>query len=771
MNAPFNPIDPRTAPVPRGPMGPVDAVERGYGGLALDNDGIEQDSSGIFRYVALALKHKLLIGSVLASCIVAGVLVTLLMTPLYMAGTTIQIDRDAAKVVNIQTIQGLTTANDDPQFYQTQYELLRSRALAERVSARLGLADAADFIDPSTASPWNRLTARFFGGATRDPESVAQRQKAAADRILANISIAPVPGSRLVRIGYVDPSPLWAQKIANAIADNFVGMSLDRRFDATAYARTFLEERLQQLKAKLEDSEKQVVAYAQKEGIVSVDDKQSQADSRLAAITVALSAASAERVKAESLWQQAQAANGLGLPQILNDPSVQAARQKRAQLLADYQDKLNVMKPAFPEMLQLKAQIGEVERTIKQQADLIKESIHAQFEATKSQEDMLRQELAEAKDKALDLRNRSIAYNILQREVDTNRSLYDGLLQQYKEIGVAGAVGTNNVFVIDAAELPTVRSSPSLAKNLLVALVLGALSATGIVYLLELLDDTFKTPEELEELFRLPVLGVTPLADQETLAALERHSTSALSEALRSLRTALQFATNEGTPKNILVTSSRPSEGKSTTSLSLARNFAHLGKRVLLVDGDLRNPSLHRSLGAENASGLSTYLAGIAEAKDVIVECKQPNLFFMPSGPLPPNPAELLDNPKMSALLAGAEEFFDLTIIDGPPVMGLADAPILSSIVAGTIVVVEAGSTRKVVVRTALKRLHFARARLLGLVLNKFDARKAGYTYGYGSGYGYAYAYAYDYGRRADRKSLPRGDDTSSAEIGKSDVT
>jgi capsular exopolysaccharide synthesis family protein len=273
-------------------------------------------------------------------------------------------------------------------------------------------------------------------------------------------------------------------------------------------------------------------------------------------------------------------------------------------------------------------------------------------------------------------------------------------------------------------------------------LFVGGLAAFGFEYL----DDTFKVPEDIETTLRLPVLGIIPSVESaDKLATALANPQSALSEAYRSLRTALQFSTADGAPRTLLVTSARAGEGKSTTALSLAKNFAQLGQRVLLIDADLRNPSLHRELRLKNDHGLSNYLTGNALPTGVFQKAEQPGLTVMTSGRIPPNPAELLAGPKMASLLTVAAEKFDILVIDGPPVMGIADAPLLASVASATMLVVEAGVTRRGVTKAALKRLHFARAQMIGAIISKFNARRVGYGYSYGYGYGYSYGYGDDY--------------------------
>ena len=647
---------------------------------------------------------------------------------------------------------------DGGRFYQTQYDLLKSRSLAERVAKDLDLGAAPDFLNPPSTSAWGKLRNLIFSSAhtaTEDKGDFGQRKAAAAGMVQGGVSVAPVPRSSLVRISFASPSPKWAQRIADGVADSYINLNLERRYGASSYARTFLKERLDELKLKLEESEKALVAYADEKeligGISSSSDgketKQSLADSDLAALNAALQKVVAERIRAQESWEQANASTGIGLPQILEDKAISTLSQQRAVLMADYQNKLSMFKPAYPDMQRLKAQIDQIGQEIKSAADVIKQSLRARYESALQQEVLLKNKMDETKRGVLSTRNKEIQYNILKREADTNRTLYEGLLQQYKDVGVAGAVGTNNVAIIDRAQLPGGPFQPSLKKNLQIWLLLGLVAAAAAIALFEILDDTFKSPEEIEEQLGLAVLGIIPFSDQDILSSITG-SSSHLGEAFRSFRTALQFSTAQGAPKSIVVTSAQPGEGKSTTAFALAVNFAQLGMKVLLIDADLRNPSQHRNLKRNNGAGLSNYLAGSATPGSIFQETDVEGLFFMPSGPIPPNPAELLAGPKMMSLLSTASEKVDTIIVDSPPVMGLADAPLLASMTSGTLLVISTSDTRRGVVKAALKRLHFARARMVGAVMNKCDFRGYGYGYGYGYGHGHAALEYYGYGQK-----------------------
>jgi polysaccharide biosynthesis transport protein len=416
--------------------------------------------------------------------------------------------------------------------------------------------------------------------------------------------------------------------------------------------------------------------------------------------------------------------------------------------VVDYQQKLQIFKPSYPVMVQIKSQIDEIDRQLTSEVQTIKESLKAAYESSLAQEEEMKKRIELLKQDVLDLQKRSIQYNTLKREADTNRDLYTSLLQRFKEVDVASGVGANNVFVVDRALLPYSPSSPRLSRALLIALVLGLGAGFGVAYILERLDDKIRSIEQIESIAGFPALGVIPnVSDVEQELADPR---SALCEAYRSLCTALQFATENGLPKTLTITSAGPSEGKSLTSTMIAKHFAAMGRKVLLVDADLRNPSLHVKFASDNTVGLSNYLTGACTPPDVMQKTEIPNLAFIASGPLPPNAADLLASARVLSLLSIGSEVFDLIVIDGPPVVGLADAQLLSSAAAATLFVVAAGSTRTGLVRGALRRLQLSRGSVIGAILTKYDAKSAGYGYGYG--YGYAYGYGYGYGADAKLK-------------------
>ncbi|WP_295432157.1 polysaccharide biosynthesis tyrosine autokinase [uncultured Thiodictyon sp.] len=752
MNAPDLPIaaDHRLLPPERAPL------ERPYGvplqAPSAHSLGPEEEPEGegldLRELWQVVLKRRWTIVVVTLIVVATMMTNTYLETPIYRADLTLQIDSEDIKVVTIGAPVDAATGGQD--YLQTQYELLKSRSLAQRVVEQMGLNDrpaAAPPTPPSWVIQAKRWMAELLARGDTDPTVASEagapdqaadsaRLEGAISGLLGGLTITPVRNSRLVRLSYASPNPVLAAAILNNLAKSYINLNLERRFDSTTYARNFLQERLQQVKAKLEESERELVEFSRREEIISVDQKESIITGNMTAASAALIDASKKRMAAESIYRQMERTRGQGLAAVLDSTIIQDLKQTKAKLEAQYQDNLSTYKPAFPAMVQLRSQINQIDATIDQEIDNIRAAITGNYEAARAEEAMLRANLEQMKQEVLSLQGRSIPLNILRREADTNRQLYEGLLQRYKEVGVTAGIGTNNISVVDEAKVPSAPFTPNPRKNGLLALVLGVLGGIGLAFLFEHLDDSFRRPEELEKLLGLPMLGIIPssprLAAEGRAIALVGHDDqrSAFAEAYRSVRTALQFSTATGVPRLLTVTSATTGEGKSTTALSLAIQFAQAGKQTLLIEADLRKPSIHVSLRLDNQTGLTNYLAGgEAQPVDITRPTHIPNLFAIPSGPLPPNPAELLASARMVELLCLAAERFDQVIVDSPPLLGLADALIIGNLCQGTLLTVEAGSTPRGYVVGAVKRLRAARIPLLGSILTKLEARAGGYGY------------------------------------------
>ena len=704
-------------------------------------------------YWRVLLKRRWIVVGVAVAAVVGTLIYSLLDTPLYRASATIQIDSSPLRVIKTEGIETIDSSND---FMGTQLELLLSRALAERTVRQLALVGNQAF---EAAVPQHgglaALRSMLSGKqVAQDQRPLEQREAQAVDRVIRDLSAQLVRGSRLIKVSFVSPDPAVARQVTNGIVQNFLQSNLDRRVDNSQFARAFLEDRLQQIKVKLEESERALIAYLQKQQMINLDQFAALEAANLSHISSALATAQTDRMKAEARAQLADALSGASL-EALKSPVLDALRQKHVELKAEFEAKRSIYKPEYPEMAQLARRITELEGQIAEATRAYQRAVRAEFEAARINEALLRGQMDTLRKETLDLQSRGIQYNILKRESDTNRQLYDALLQRYKEIGVSGDVGASNVSIVDTA-LDGTRFKPDFSKNLSLGLLLGLLFAIALALLMEKLDDTLKTPQEVERLLGVPVVGIVPKVPPEMFDAVIADPKSGFSEAYRSLRAALQFATDEGCPKVLLVTSAVAAEGKSTSAIMLARKFAQLGLRVLLVDADLRKPTLHRRFGLSNDVGLSAYLAGQTEAPEIFTPSGEENLDVVTSGRLPPNPSELLGGPRYKSLLTLAASRYDQIIVDSPPLLGLADVPVLANAADGTLVVIEAAETRVGVARATLKRLAAVRAPITGALLVKFDSRETGYGYDYGYGYADEYHYYAYYGGERKR-GRPRG--------------
>lgn len=711
-------------------------------------DEEDSDLIDLRQYWYVILKRRWTIFTFFGVVVIAVLIGTFLQTPLYRSTALIQIETESSRVTDYKDVNPEEKAGGK-DFYVTQYELLKSNTLAERVINDLHL-DVKDVVESEGLFSW--MKGLFEGSespAEKEKKHQAREEQLRMQKVkafLSALSIEPVRNSRLVKIHFNSPDPNLAARVANLLAEDFITINMEKKYQANAYAKTFLEARIAQVKSKLEESERNQVEYAKKEKIFNFDKGAESTNSQsLQDFNSALNRAQQDRIKAESVYRELEAAKEGALPQQLESALIQQLKANKAKLESDYQEKLKTFKPAYPAMVQLKAQIDGLGSQIDKEANNVKRSIRIAYETAKSNETLLTSKLDTQKDALLDLQSRSIQFNILKREADTNRQLYDGLLQRLKEVSVSSQVNANNILVIDHAQVPQRKYSPDIKLNMTIAILLGLFGGLGLALLFEHLDNTFKNVSDVEKFLGIPVMGLIPDAPEElTSPDAIIHETinnakSKIVEAFRSTRTALQFSTAHGAPKVLGLTSCFASEGKSTTSLSLAIHFAQCGSKVLLIDADLRRASLHKAFKMENNKGLTNILAGLSSAGDVIFKTPVKDLFFIPAGPLPPNPAELMLNGRFKEFIEKAQDSFDLILIDGPPILGLADAVIIANLVEKLMVVIEAGTTPRNMAQVAMKRLRSANIKPLGVIFNKMKNDPLGY------GYDYYYYYAHGY--------------------------
>ena len=683
---------------------------------------------------AAIYRNRWMIGGITALGIIIGLLIALLSTSIYRATATLQIDQQGPEVLGTEAERTAGTGTDAETYLATQVEVIKSRSLADRVARSMNYYQDPAFFDAMELSP-----------PDSEPGSPAW-QRAVIANLQNNLTITPATGTRLVGISFDSPDPRTAGQVANKFAEEFIASTLQRRFDMSAYSREFLQQQLEQTRLRLEASERDLIEYARRTGITNLDNGtgegqgagQTLTASNLAALNSAFATAQTDRILAQQRWQQAQNTALMSLPEVLQNSAIQSLQAQRAQVEAELEGERDRHSDDYPTVRQLEAQLGALDQQIRAQAQQVRNSIRDQYRLSVQQENGLLANVRELQGAALGEQSRGVQLTILQREADTNRALYDALLQRFRELNAAAGITANNILIIDRAQNPSLPIWPKPLVNAFLGAVLGLAIAAALAFARERLDDSIRAPDDVERKLGLPLLGITPKPENEDAETEMLDPHSPMSEAIYALRTGLELSTRDGVPQTLLVTSTRPAEGKSTTSQALAREFAQSGRRTVLVDADLRRPSVHHNFGIDNKLGFSSLLTSSEPVPGAIHPTDIENLSVIPSGPIPPSPPRLLNHDTLHRIFDRLAQQFDLIILDAPPVLGLADAPQLASAVDGALYVIEASGGSQGQTKAALRRLIAADAHVIGAVLTKYDFRRVGYSdYGYNEYYNY----------------------------------
>jgi capsular exopolysaccharide synthesis family protein len=740
-------------------------------------------------YWRVIWKRRWMIIAVFLIAVIFTTIKGLTVKPLYRGTTTIQINIENPQIVDFKEIFTVNMWAMD--YYQTQYKILESRNLARRAVQRLSLTQHPDFL-PQPLSPYQKfksdiLSSVFgflrslnpFSSSSKSPsssqslpidneDSVNDKAAPFVSGFLSRLKIEPVRESRLVRIHFDSYYPELAGQAPNILAEEYIQMNLDFRVQSTEQAQEWLGKQLEDLKAKVERADEAMQAFGSKNDIISLDDNENIVMKRLSELNDALAKAESERMAKEALYRQIKQDKDRAfdaLPSILENKLIQDLKQTYIQLEAQYMRLSETFKPNYPEMVRLKNQMESTQRRLNLEVEKILSSIKNEYEASLRRESLLRAAFEQQKSRTLEMQQKSIQYNILKRESDTNKDLYKSLLQRMKEVGVSAGFNASNIQIVDRAETPRGPFMPDRHRSLLLAAVVGLFLGVGLAFFFEYLDNTVKTPEDVEQLLRLPSFGMIPELSCERRRRIHGEKPSSnksapvelitcnqprsmLSEAYRNIRTSLLLSFSEQPPKKIVVTSPNPLEGKTTTLINTAISLSQTGARVLIVDADMRKPRIHKVLGNGNGVGLSNFLSGNAKLWSVIRRSDIQNLYYIPAGSSPPNPAELLGSALFRDMVQALAERFDHILIDAPPVLGFADSVILSSAVDGVMLVVTAGKTSRIALQRAKEALLQVNAKILGVVINRVNIHHGEYS-------DYYYRYQYYYGEGANKKELP----------------
>jgi capsular exopolysaccharide synthesis family protein len=695
--------------------------------------------------------------SVVLLIVLGTMLRTFTTTPLYRAQARLMIeleDEQAAALAGVLSGPNSYRWQDPQVYYETQYRILTGRELAMRVVRRLDLGSVPEFsaIDP-TPTRLNRmistLTERVMGPSTRldgsapsrtDVEASAVAESLLVSQLLARVSVEPVPNSRLVDVAFVSADPAFAVRAVDALAKEYVQQNLELRRQTTVMSLEWLSQELVKQQKKLEDSQRAMARYREAQNALSLEEHQNIVVGRLNQLNDAVTRAKLNLVQKEALNNQI---NALGadvsadtIPALLQNAYIQTIKTRLAELQREKATLLERYGEKYPDVMKVNVSLQDASRQLQTELAKAIEAIRNDYQSALAEERTLAAALEEQKAAAMDLNRKSVGYTVLEREADSNRKVFETLLQREKELQVMANSRGNNVRMTDHAEKPAAPFTPRPRRDLLLAIVAGLALSLGLVFLLDYLDDTVKTPDDLTDKLKIPLLGLAPKVTGGGELMLSQKVPHEFGEAFRSLRTSLNFSSGPEPTRCVMVTSAQPLDGKTTTACNLALAIAIGGARVLLIDADMRRSGVHRMLKIENGTGLSHVLTGQAPMGDALVALETPKMWAMTAGVSPPNPSELLGSDQMRTLLDEAKNGrFDWVIIDSPPVLPVTDAVVLSPLVSGIVFVVGSEMTRRPQAARALEILTASGCRLLGAVLNRVDLKRNRYYYSRYYGY------------------------------------
>jgi exopolysaccharide transport family protein len=720
-------------------------------GSALYNVLPSQEST-LREYMRVLIKRKWLVIAVVGGIFMVVAVASLRQTPVYEATGQIVVNKADPNLITFKDSGPMVDYYDQSDL-DTEVRILQSDLLALQVIRQLNLDKRPEFGGHSDPKQPNLVADPLQTDSTRTSALLAG--------FGANLHVTLIPNTRIMEIHFTSTDPQLAASAVNTLAATYVEQNFKTKFESTMRASDWLSKQLVDLQMKVETSQEKLVRYQKEHEILGTDEKQNIITEKLDELNKEMTAAESDRMQKEAVYRQTQS----------NDPEVVAAaivsdtagsgtnatsnlldrlRGQQADLRIQVAELSTQLGPSYPKVAQLNSQLKEIDRQLQLETNKAVDHLKGQYQAALQRETMLRGSFEKQKQEANKLNESAIEYSILKRDLDSNRTLYEGLLEKLKEAGVTAGLRSNNFSIIKAARVPTSPSEPNIPRNLIFALVLGALSGIGLAFLLENMDNTVRTPEQAQAISALPSLGMIPLgsksgnngaggkrlaltASKEVVETVTQvRPQSQMAESYRALRTSLLLSNLGAPPKVIMVTSARPQEGKTTTSINTAIVLAQKGVRVLLMDADLRRPSIHKTLGMGPRSGLSNVLTGSATLPQTItISPVLPNLFIMPAGTPPPNPAELLASSNMRDLIAELREQFDHIVIDTPPTLSVTDAVVLSPRADATILVIRSGHTTKQALRRARDILMQVNAHVAGVLLNAVDLTSPDYYYYY----------------------------------------
>ena len=707
----------------------------------------------LYDYLLILRKHQWLILSFMLAVVTIVSIATFRMQPVYVATARIEIDRENSNILPFQGADSYDYMVDTDNYIETQSKILTSETLALQTIRNGGLTARPEFSSPS--GPSEAVAIGSLANQKLPPE---------LSGFLGSLSVRRVPNSRLMDVSFESTDPELAARIVNAHIATYVEQNFRSKYESTTQATTWLADQLNDFKIKVQKSEDARITYERQNQIWAIDDKQNMTTERLADVNRQFIEAQNERMKKESLYEFAKAGNLEVVPQVQSSSGLAEALKKQTDAQAEYADALEQFGPNFPKVQRLKLQMKALDDNVAKEKQKVLDVLESDYKEARQREAQMSDALDRAKAEANQMAEKLVEYNILKREAEANKALYEGLMTKMKETAISAGLRSSNIRVVDPAMVPTTPSRPAKARNIMLSFLVGLIGGIGLALLREYLDNTVKTPDDIETLARLPSLAVDPQfgssngsrrrgmlpglssnGHEKRIELVAQHlPKSQMSEAFRALRTSILLSQADHPPQVILVTSALPREGKTTAAANLAVTLAQLGDSTVLVDADLRKPGIGRllNLGGGKYAGLSSYLSGVSSLDLISVPHPAiPNLVAIPTGPLPPNPADLLSSHKLADAIAELRTKFKFIVIDSPPIMAATDAVILSVQADGVLLVVRSGETPKEAFTRTRDLLSSVKCRVLGVVLNAVDSSAPDYYYSYRY-----YPYSYGYG-------------------------
>ncbi len=685
-----------------------------------------REDAGLNDYLKIISKRRWAAVSVFAAVFLAVAVYTLSATPVYRATARVFVDPGTQNdEINLRQ---MTQAIDTSAYIQTQLAIFKSDSIARAVVRKMGLY--------KNLKEGGGILG-FFG--LKGSAGPAKQMEDAVRDFHGRLSVEEEKNSNIISVSYEDANPAVAAAVANEVVQTFIERNLEMKVEPARAAIAWLNSRLGVIKNQMTQSTNQLQDFKRSKELIQTGDKEPNLSVQaLSDLDRKLLSAQAVRSQAEVKYQLVQklekTPDGLmTLPEVINNKVIQDLKDQQSALSKTIADAAKKYGPRHPEMIRLRNEMAALNRQIRQEVDFIVLSIKNSYtEALKDEQD-LRAAFDRQKASAIQYEKRASEYEIMKQDVEGSRDIYDAVLKKFQESSLTGSMNMSNVQLLDSAVPLKKPYRPDKPVNLLLGLIIGLMSGIGASLLVEFLDNTFKTPEDIEEYLRLPMLGAVPrIKDIDSFMSDPK---SAGAEAFRNIRGNLLLSAGDQPPKIMQICSAGHSEGKTTFALNIAVVMAAAGERIILIDADLRKPRLHRMLKAPNRQGLSSLLSGQAGLDSVILTSGNPGVDIITSGPIPPNPSELLGSKTMKESLAELSRRYDKVIIDCPPLAGLADAPLISPMADGMILVIRGGKTPRDLVVKSRKNLDAIKARVLGVVLNDVHGRSDHYYYQYNYGY------------------------------------